>query len=359
MVSDAHGPTDPPVGGPSWMRNRTPGVPGSPTVATPPSAPTEPPALGPVPASGGSAPGWPGATAAGAVPGTVNVGSIGLEAERVRPPKLSYSRHAITPLPYAGAALAAVVALLVADRWATSGTFSGNRDSIKTLNQVWFTVDNLLLAQLDDVSLLRSTTKGAVVLVLAGIVAGSIALWVARLGRNLPLGESSFGVGFALLALPAWWTFPMTVGLFENPSTTRIDALMRLGLAAAILSAQFLLLRWALLNKIWRSGRLPGDLGAIVLWLPELIPWMLFLGSSIFTLAGTGDGEAPPTAWRPTPAMVDWGQALSKASAVGILVLLVVVSVRQHLGMIEDRRRDQEARDADRRNRAVPEVAAP
>lgn len=353
-MSDTHDQMGPPAGGPSWMRRG--GAPAVPAVPEPEVLPT--PDLDGATPSGAAAPGWSGAAALPtALPGVVNTGTIDGEAERDRPPKLSFSRHAITPLPYAGAALASIVALLVALSWATDGTPAADApDSLRTLNQVWLVVTNLLLVQ-EDVQLLVGVQEATVMLVLAGIVVAAMALWIGRIGRNLPLGDASFGMGLALLGLPAWWTFSLTAGALDDFDRSRIDAMMRIAVAAGVLVVQFVLLRWALLNKVWRAGRIPGDLGALVLWVPEIVPWSLYLGSSLYTLAATDEGEPPSTTWQPTEAMVDWGIALSRISLVAIIVLLLVVSVRQHLGIAADRRTDAAAREAARLRRAVPEGA--
>lgn len=357
-MSDAQEPADLPIGGPSWMRGRRPAPTAAPDADPAPTGAIDA-VTSPVPSVVGApsapAPAAPAAAGPAPAPG----GVLDLDAEAPRPPTLSYSRHAVTPVPFALAALASIVALLVAVPWARRGRPDGDLETLRTLNEVWFSVENLLTARLDG-SFLRSPTKATVVLALSAVVAVAVAAWVARLGRNLPLTEASFGAGFAVLGLPAWWTLALTLGTLDDPSPRRIDLIVRLAFAAGLLVIQYVLVRWGLLNRIWRAGRLPYDQASILLWLPELIPWMMYLGSSITTLVITEDGDLPADTWRPTPAMVDWGRALSAASTAAILLLLVVVTIRQHVGMAEDRGVDAAAREADRRRRmATGGLAAP
>ncbi|HRW39626.1 MAG: hypothetical protein KDB04_15815 [Acidimicrobiales bacterium] len=327
-MNDADDPSAAPIGGPSWMRH-------------------------------GSAAAAPGASSAPAAiaPDRPVVAPLGPPAAGLRPatPPHVYSRHGASPLPHAALAIASVLALWAARTWAVRGDVEGDRDTLRVLNEIWFTVANLLLPQ-DRHQDLVSVTKATVVFGLAAVTIVAVVLWVARLGRNLPLSSTAFGGGLALAGLPAWWTLSLTLGAYDGLESERIDLLTRTSLGLAILTAQFLLVRWALLNRAWRAGGLPGDLASILLWLPELVPWAMFFGSSVVTLAATADGERPETFWMPTQAMTDWGFALSKVCMVAIGVLLCVVSVRQHLGMAQERAAEAALLDEERQRRAAPEV---
>ncbi|MEZ5138301.1 MAG: hypothetical protein R2711_05920 [Acidimicrobiales bacterium] len=169
------------------------------------------------------------------------------------------------------------------------GDVDGDRDTLRVLNEIWFTLSNLLLPQEVHRDLV-SVTKAAVVFGLAAVAVVAVALWVARIGRNLPMSGATFGGGLAVAGLPAWWTLSLTLGSYDGLETERIDLLTRTSLGLLILTGQFLLVRWALLNRTWRAGKLPGDLASVVLWIPEFVPWAMFFASSVLTLAVTSDG---------------------------------------------------------------------
>lgn len=340
-----------PAGGPSWMRNAA--------RASGPLAPAaveaEPTFSAAVEHEPGAVPGGHALPAdlvgTGSAPGVVNTGSIEDAPERLRPPTPDYSRHAVRPLPYAVVSLVSLVALVIAAAWASrGGRRAGEGDTLEHLNGIWYSLSNLLLPQARTF-LPVGVVEAVVVLVVAAIAISATAAWVGRLGRNVAMGQASFGAGLALLGLPAWWTLPLTAGTFHQGPAIRLDELMRLGTALVALTLQLLVFRWSLVNKIWRAGRIPGDLAALLLWIPELIPWGMYLGSTM--VATIDDRGAAQAAWRPTPAMADWGYATSLVTMIAIFVLLAVVTVRQQLGIAADRRRDAEAREAAKQSRAI------
>jgi hypothetical protein len=177
------------------------------------------------------------------------------------------------------------------------------------------------------------------------LAAVTIALWIGRIGNNVRTGHAPFGAFLPIVAFPAWWLLPLTIGITSDTGRSQSDLLLRFLVAFAMLFTQFLIMRWPTLNRIWRAGRLRYDLASIILWLPMMIPWMMFLASTSFTLLVIGEDERfSDSSWQPTPAMLDWARALTIASSVGILLLLIVVSVAQHLGMAQDRVDDNNAR---------------
>ncbi|MGN6692641.1 MAG: hypothetical protein ACTHN0_00550 [Aquihabitans sp.] len=271
--------------------------------------------------------------------------------------KVRYARHAITPIPWMVASLVALLAAFWAIDWSEVGR--GATDIVET-SEWWANVYRVLQPagdpRLASYSEFRMWTAMAIMV----IAAISIAVWIGRLGRNLRPAHSPFGAILPLVALPAWWVLPLTLGATDTSARSRGDALLRYLIAFGILFAQYLLLRWPLLNRVWRAGRLPYDMASILLWLPMLIPWSMLLLSSAFTLLVTGDGENPAdSAWRPTLSMADWANNLTKVTEVGILVLLVAVTVSQHIGIQKDRAEERERRAANADPMGLTRLPAP
>jgi hypothetical protein len=258
--------------------------------------------------------------------------------------KVRYARHAVSPIAWMVASCIAIVAAFWAIGWSELGR--GATNPVET-SEWWSNVYRVLQPAGDPRLASYSEFRMWTALVIMVVAAISVALWIGRLGRNLRSAHSPFGVVLPLVALPAWWVLPLTLGATDTSARSRGDALLRYLIAFGILFTQYLLVRWPLLNRIWRAGRLRYDVASILLWLPMLIPWSMLLLSYAFTLLVTGDGENPAdSAWRPTVAMVDWADNLTKATEVGIVVLLIVVTVSQHLGITKDRAEERERRDA-------------
>ena len=311
-------PTEAPVaprGGPSWMQ----GGPGA--VRRPPSV-------------------------VSSAPPTVYVGETGSHGPRPGSADelftARFSRTGRSPIPYGAVALvaAAVAWWAVAQaRWDASAPGRPVR------SEWWVNVTAVLLPG-QDISL-RLYSEQRMWIAIGALVATAVlwAVWIGRIGGNVRQGHGPFGAALPLVALPAWWLLPLALGDTTVAAGSRSELMLRYLIAFAVLFAQFLLLRWPTLNRIWRAGHLPYDLASIVLWLPMMIPWMMIFASNAFTLLAIGDdGDPADSVWLPTRAMVDWAQWTTRLTGIGIVALLVVVSVVQHQGLAADRRRDDEAR---------------
>lgn len=270
----------------------------------------------------------------------------GREDELYRP---SFARDSGSPVPHMVASFVLMAAAWWGLRWSTLTL--GATDPVRTSE--WWTSVNAVLLPSEDVRFASySETRMWVALALLLAAAAAIIWWIGRIGSNLRPGQQPFGVILPFLAFPAWWLLPLTIGITSDPSRSRSDLLVRYLVAFGILFAQFLLLRWPTLNRIWRAGGLPYDPVSIVLWLPMMIPWSMFLCSTIFSLLAAGSaGDVNDSAWQPTEAMLDWARTLTRASGVGLLVLLVVVTIVQHRGVAGDRAALEASRQASREGR--------
>ena len=290
---------------------------------------------------------FPGPPAPGvASPATVMPDAV-LYPEGMRPQEpvveVRYARTAVTPIPMMVGAVVALGAAAWAYDW--SALAPGADDPVGS-SEWWANITAVLLPG-EDLRL-ASYSQFRMWLALSFLVLAAlvVALWIGRIGRNLRPSHAPFGSLLPLLAFPAWWMLPLTLGTTNNFDRSRADLLVRYLVAFGLLFTQFLILRWPLLNRIWRAGRLRYDVASVVLWLPMMIPWAMILLSSAFTYLAIGnDGVIADSAWVTTPAMFDWARNLTRATSVGVLVLLVVVTVAQHLGIAEDRA-DEQARRA-------------
>lgn len=308
-MSDAEGPAEV-RGGPIWSRQ--------------PSAPSTPPPPPPPPSAPGAA-----------NPPTHFLGATDPSGRRDELYQPEYSRTSGTPIPYLVGALALMAAAAWAWHW--SELVPGATDPVKS-SEWWTNITAVLLPGEDVRFASYSDTRMWVTLALLLLAATVVVLWIGRIGSNLRSGQQPFGAFLPIVAFPAWWLLPISIGSTTDATRTRGDLLVRFLVAFALIFAQFLLMRWPTLNRIWRAGRLPYDLASILLWLPMMIPWLMYFGSTAFSLLAVGErGSLSDSAWRPTPAMLDWARSLTRVSAVATLILLVVVSVVQHLGVARDR----------------------
>ena len=249
-----------------------------------------------------------------------------------------YNRNGTTPIPFAIVALVGIVATWWALGWAEITPEA--TDPVR-VSEWWINVFAVLLPSEDVGVGAYSSSRLVITLVIAVATALACALWIGRIGGNVRTGLSPFGTLLPILAFPAWWMLPITLGLNNDSRPSRADFIIRLLVGFAILFAQFLLARWPALNRIWRAGQLPYDMASIVLWLPNLIPWSMLYLSTAWTVFQLGEDGTGSSSWEPTQTMEDWANWTTRLSALGILALLLVVSVVQHLGMRQDRLDDQ------------------
>lgn len=249
-----------------------------------------------------------------------------------------YSRAGISPIPFLVLALGAMVGAAWTLDWAK--LVPGAPDPVHTSE--WWTNTTAVLLPGEDLRLgAYSEMRMWVALGVLVTAALLIVLWIGRIGGNLHAGQEPFGSFLPILAFPAWWMLPITVGLTGDGTRSHADTLIRYLVAFGILVAQFLLLRWPTLNRIWRAGRLPYDMASILLWLPNFIPWaMLFLSTSYTYLVIGQDGQLSDSSWLPTTAMLDWARWTSRLSGILFIVLLIVVSIVQQVCMSQDRAAD-------------------
>ncbi len=260
-----------------------------------------------------------------------------------------YLRTAVSPL----AAMAAAVVAIAAAAWAVdwSKLAPGATDPVLS-SEWWLNITSVLLPGEPLRASSFSQSRMWVALSLLMLAAAVLSAWVGRIGRNLRGNEAPFGAVLPLLAFPAWWMLPITLGTTDNVDRSRADFLLRYLVAFGILFTQFLILRWPLLNRIWRAGRLRYDLASIILWLPMMIPWsMIFLSTSFTYLSVGNDGDPADSPWVTTVTMYDWARNVTRATNLGIFVLLVVVTVAQHIGIHRDRAEERDRRAAREVNR--------
>lgn len=271
---------------------------------------------------------------------TTFTGTHGIEPNR--PEELfanRYARSGSTPIPHMLVAASAMVAAWWAVHWAMWDASAP--DPLRS-SEWWTNVTAVIIPAEDVGTGAYSPFRMWVALGLLVFAALAVIFWIGRIGTNVRPGNSPFGAVLPTLAFPAWWLLPITINATASDTRSHADLMIRYLVAFAILFGQFLLLRWPTLNRIWRAGRLRYDLASIVLWLPMMIPWsMLMLSYAISYLSAGDNGRVADSAWLPTPAMADWAMWLTRASGIGTLLLLVVVTGRQHVGMHADYLDDQ------------------
>ncbi len=284
----------------------------------------------------------------GAVPPVAVFGARGA-SDVDRHYQLRYTRAAVSAIPHLLSSLALLAAAWWALRW--SRPIAGAPDPVRS-SEWWTNITSVLLPG-EDIRLgSYSWSRMWITLALLVLAASAVLAWMGRIGRNLRSSQQPFGPTLALLAFPAWWLLPISIGVTSDSDRSREDLLVRFLLAFAVLFAQFLLLRWPVLNRIWRAGRMPYDLVSIVLWLPMMILWMVFFAANVFTLVTVGErGTVADSSWRPTTAMLDWARGTTRATAIATLVLLIVVTIMQHIGLRRDRAAGEARRERTRSDR--------
>src|SRR4051812_8572887 len=167
-----------------------------------------------------------------------------------------YSRAGSSPIPYLMVSLAAMGgAAWALDR---AELVPGATDPVR--GSGWWTNTTAVLLPGEQLHL-TAYSEGRMWLALGLLVLAAVlvAVWIGRIGRNLHAGHEPFGAFLPILAFPAWWILPVTLGITDAAPRTHADVLIRYLVAFGMLVTQFLLLRWPMLNRIWRAGRLPYD----------------------------------------------------------------------------------------------------
>lgn len=257
-----------------------------------------------------------------------------------------YSLRASTPLPH----LAAMLVLVGAAWWAVDWARWTPESPEPRATSEWWTNVLLVTAPGEDLGFAAwSDQRMWIALSLVAAAWIAFAVLVGRIGTNVRPGGGPFGSLLPLVAFPAWWILPISINVTAEAARGRYDLLIRFLVALGLLVTQFLILRWPTTDRIWRAGRLPYDAASIVLWLPVLIPWMMIIASNLTTVFLVDEGEpASESPWFPTEAMYDWARWTGRATSAGLLVLLVVVAIAQHVGIGKDRADVDATRGADR-----------
>lgn len=272
------------------------------------------------PATVGGAPGFGG-------------GAPAVAGIRVDISKQRYGSHAHTPLPYLAAAAAGLAIAIGVVRWALETVPGAGRGG---LSEGWWSGITLFLLN-GQVLGYRGTDHGrlAWALVAMGIATVLVTVWIRRLGVNARVDAGFFGAVLVLLAIPAWYTLPVTIG--NNQDLGLGEARLRLTILLVVLVAQALFVRWTLSAKSWRAGRLGLPACTFVLWLPLAVADCWYYGSttvSMFSVHKDGTGHSK---WEPTRAIYRADVWANRGTLIVLAVVLVVVTVRQHQGIAQDR----------------------
>ncbi len=258
--------------------------------------------------------------------------------EHMRPPPVDrpeprYSHFGRSPLPAMAVAAGASLGALAAFRWMQDGATTGDdAPAVRVVRTFW-----TVLAQGEDVVPGSHGGRGWVAMAVAVVAAGAVLAWIHQVGQNSRHEAEQFGALFALVALPQWFWWPLVL---PDPAVDRSDTLLRYSFTLLFMLIQVGVARSVFVNRLWKAGRLPWDDLTALLWVPMLAAYGWLLGAWCFTLVEIGDDGRGTSAWRPTERAEDVALWTGRLSYVGIALLLVVVSVRQHLGLREDRRAD-------------------
>ena len=95
---------------------------------------------------------------------------------------------------------------------------------------------------------------------------------------------------------------------------------------------------------------LPLPLLSILTWLPMLAGWTVLLVMDMWNFLELQDGGPRAVEHRATQTHVDWAGRLNRASWVSLVVLVLVVTVAQHVGIARDHRDLARAEDEDLRS---------
>lgn len=246
-------------------------------------------------------------------------------------PVSTYLHQAGSPLPYLAASIVSLASAWVMFSW------NQGLEQARSPGNLW-SYSTAVLLPYEALPGSNDVWSNRLTLAVAVGAALILLLWIGRIGRNVR--GPGFGFSLGLLALPAWFTLPLTIGLENEIDRGYGVFILRTALALMLLIGQYALLRATLLRRVWSASQLPRPGVATLLWLPALVPQAMFLGSGLFTLLAVGEDGSGRSGWTPTSTMVEVGRWADRASGVAILMLLVVVSVRQHEGIAADRAAD-------------------
>ena len=280
---------------------------------------------------------WTASARPSASPAAVNNAPTGFGTVRQNideRPKPNYSIHATSPVPYAVAALTALIAAIGVVRWAIEDV--GSR-STAGFTDTWWTAITVFVTQTQVYSVV-GTDRVRLWWAFAGLVVAGLAvvLWVRRIGQNARADVGVFGSLLVLAAVPAWFTLPLTIAPSASAESISVVRL-RITLALVVLLGQGLFARWAFTHKIWRAGRLPLEQVAYVLWLPLLTAGTWLYGAALWTSISVDEHGRGHSKWRPTEAIARAELWTVRGTGLMVFVLVVLVTVRQHLGVRADR----------------------
>ena len=244
-----------------------------------------------------------------------------------------WARYARSPLPQLGVAAVVTAVAVGVYRWALESVSGGGTGGLPL--QWW---DGITRLALQDQQLGPAGTNHgrlAWAVAAAAVAFAAIVVWLRRIGQNGRADAGMFGSVLAVAALLAWWTLPLSVGSVDpNLTETRV----RLVIAAVALLVQTVLARWVLIHKLWRTGHLRIEAVATAFWVPLFAVNAAVLGVLTWHFVKI-DAKSFDAAWTPDASLVRAEQWVCRATGLGVLGLAIAVSVIQHRGIAETRRR--------------------
>lgn len=255
-------------------------------------------------------------------------------------PMPRYVKYAVTPIVHGIVGLVSIVVTALVVRWSLTPVDGGNQSSWPLAN--WRRVYLLFLPNenYEHLSVIDRSRLTVASIALA-VCAICVVVWARRLGLNAR-ADGFFGAPLAAGALLSWYMLPIVWGHDLNGIDDSLGELrFRFTLALIIAVIQGLLVRWTFSSRLWKAGRLPWPSLSYLLWVPVTVANIWLLGSVTYTSFAIDDNGNGHSAWRTTEAIVRLDQWAVRGTAALVLVALIVVTVRQHLGLQADRREDE------------------
>ncbi len=258
--------------------------------------------------------------------------SLGAPPSRFDSFSSHYTSTARTPLPEMVAAIAVLASTFFVIRWALTTVGQPSRGPSTTWWDIVtaFTLQDRRLGINGADGARLWWAMGAMILSLLVLIA-----WSRRIGVNNRSSDRYFGAVLPLLALPGWWVLPLITPMGRG--IDRTESITRVAIVVLLLVSQALFTRWIFVHKVWRSGDLPVEPVALLLWAPLLVAGGWYYGSALWTIVARGDNGFGHSGWRPTETM---GRALSwatRGTGIALLAVLIAVTVVQHVGIRRDR----------------------